>query len=175
VGERAFSSAGRAPRLHRGCRRFDPGRAHHQKPRSGGTGLWAASCGPPAVGPACDLGAAGEWPVADPRRSPRSTRCGDPETRPECRHRTLGGRTGSASEEGPSADLSAETPAMRGFVGAATAVCGVRMPSPRCDEQRTTCVRQRLLEAAVRGRIAERSGAGPPTGTPGNASHGQPC
>ena len=25
---RAFSSAGRAPRLHRGCRRFDPGRAH---------------------------------------------------------------------------------------------------------------------------------------------------
>ena len=33
-GPRACSSAGRAPRLHRGCRRFDPGRAHptHRRP-----------------------------------------------------------------------------------------------------------------------------------------------
>ena len=28
----ACSSAGRAPRLHRGCRRFDPGRAHQHTP-----------------------------------------------------------------------------------------------------------------------------------------------
>lgn len=28
-----FSSAGRAPRLHRGCHRFDPGRTHQRKPR----------------------------------------------------------------------------------------------------------------------------------------------
>ena len=31
LAARAFSSAGRAPRLHRGCRRFDPGRAHFSR------------------------------------------------------------------------------------------------------------------------------------------------
>ncbi len=31
----AFSSVGRAPRLHRGCRRFEPGRAHPRRPRPG--------------------------------------------------------------------------------------------------------------------------------------------
>src|SRR4051812_20859653 len=30
VTTRACSSVGRAPRLHRGCRRFEPGRAHMQ-------------------------------------------------------------------------------------------------------------------------------------------------
>jgi hypothetical protein len=34
---RAFSSVGRAPRLHRGCHRFEPGRAHQNKSRSEST------------------------------------------------------------------------------------------------------------------------------------------
>jgi hypothetical protein len=74
------------------------------------------------------------------------------------------GRTSCASEEGPSADLSSETPAMTGFARLPSGRAGVRMPSPQRDEQRTTYVRQRLLEAGGRGRIAERSGAGPATG-----------
>ncbi len=32
AGARAVSSAGRAPRLHRGCRQFDPVTAHHASP-----------------------------------------------------------------------------------------------------------------------------------------------
>ena len=30
----AFSSVGRAPRLHRGCHRFEPGRAHKKVARA---------------------------------------------------------------------------------------------------------------------------------------------
>lgn len=118
----------------------------------------------PAVSSAGNHGAAGELPVADSRRSPRSTQTCRSETRHECAESRPRRRARLPSARRPTADLPAETPATTGFARLPSGSVGVRIPSPQRDEQRTTYLRQRLLEAGGRGRIAERCGAGPANG-----------
>jgi hypothetical protein len=67
AGTGAFSSVGRAPRLHRGCHRFEPGRAHPVFGRDFVTSLFPASVSASPVRPAAGLRSASrvlQWGIA---------------------------------------------------------------------------------------------------------------